>query len=437
MISDPKNSLVVSENRKLRTGTLALLGRDIRSRPEEIAARCCVTHRGISEDVATIAESIALADRLFTRHRATSWAREIEIEVPVFEIAHFTKPRVTEALLDTIHFLTGDSWQLNFVRRSGSPVTQSMLPFNPIEYQYSMPYSDGLDSFAQARLLEGATPTDNVVLKVRSARIGDDSEIVKRTVLRVPRRFGLGAKREQSYRTRPFVFYTFAGIGAYVARSEAVVIGESGQGTFGPAMIRYAGEWPFRSTHPGFVQRFSNYLSLALDQKIEFRQPQLWKTKGEVLRELHKRGLQSGWESTRSCSVRPNNCHEQRACGICGGCILRSLAVSSSDVENDPTSLAFQLYSEAAVSATGEPMSNAERHMFTRSIGTVVEFARLANSLDSKAEIEKQSIMIDNDQPQDAAMQIQSLILRHGREWSKVADKIPLHGWARNIVELV
>jgi 7-cyano-7-deazaguanine synthase in queuosine biosynthesis len=139
-------------------------------------------------------------------------------------------------------------------------------------------------------------------------------------------------KPEQTYRSRPFVFFSFAGIGAFVSNAEAVVIGETGQGALGPAMIRYADEWPFRSTHPGFLSRLSRYLSLAFGKEIAFRAPQLWHTKGEVLRKLVDEGLSRGWDETKSCSVRPNDRHGAPVCGICGGCVLRSLAISSAQI---------------------------------------------------------------------------------------------------------
>ena len=86
----------------------ALLGRDIRSKPQEIARYCLSEYRGVMEDVATVAESIALADRIFPRHRGTTWARNIELQIPVFEFGSFQRGDLLASLLDAIHFLTGD-----------------------------------------------------------------------------------------------------------------------------------------------------------------------------------------------------------------------------------------------------------------------------------------------------------------------------------------
>jgi hypothetical protein len=284
-MTPPIYRLAVTSEPVEANAKVAFFGRDIRSKPEEIARYCLSQHRGVMEDVAAIAESIALSDRLFPRQRGKVWARVIELQIPVFEFGTFQKPQVLASLTDAIHFLTGDTWLISFVKRSGRPLTQQILPFERVKYQYVTPYSDGLDSFAQTRLLEKEAG-EEAVLKLRSARIGQDSADLQRPVLRVPRHLGPMHKPEQTYRSRSFVFFSFAGIGAFVSDAEAVVIGETGQGALGPAMIRYADEWPFRSTHPGFVFRLSRYLSLVFGKEIAFHLPQLWRTKGEVLRRL-------------------------------------------------------------------------------------------------------------------------------------------------------
>ena len=107
-------------------------------------------------------------------------------------------------------------------------MTQQELPFDGIKYKYVLPYSDGLDSFAQKRLLEKDVGPKGV-LKLRSARIGQDSPDLQHPVLRVPRHLGSMHKPEKTYRSRPFVFFSFAAIGAFVAEAESVVVGGSGK----------------------------------------------------------------------------------------------------------------------------------------------------------------------------------------------------------------
>lgn len=417
-----------------RAGKVAVLGRNIRSRPSEIARYCLAAHRAISEDVATIAESIALADRIFPRHRGVAWNRVIELEIPVFEISVFQRTTVLSALEEAVHFLTGDTWHLRFVKREGAPLSQEVLPFEKVQYRYVTPYSDGLDSYAQAVLLENEAGAD-AILKLRSARIGGDSDELQRPVLRVPRGFRGMPKKELTYRTRPFVFFSFAGIGAFVTGAEAVVIGESGQGALGPALVRYADEWPFRSTHPGFVSRIARYLELAFGSAIAFRMPQRWRTKGEVLLELKAAGLLGRWQDTSSCSVRPVGKHGASVCGVCGGCMLRSLAVHSAGLAQPKLTVAFDARSGSDVAADGQVMSISERHMAVRSLGTMAELSRLVDGDRTRALLESESMLLNEPDPALAANLMHDLISRHAAEWHGFIASLPKRGWARRFVE--
>jgi 7-cyano-7-deazaguanine synthase in queuosine biosynthesis len=308
-----------------------------------------------------------------------------------------------------------------------------MLPFEKVAFQYVTPYSDGLDSFAQAQLLEKEVGR-NKILKMRSARIGQDSDDLQRPVLRVPRSLGSMPKPEQTYRTRPFVFFSFAGIGAFVANSEAVVIGESGQGALGPALVRYADEWPFRSTHPGFISRLEKYLSLAFHTPIHFRMPQLWRTKGEVLLSLKDDGLLGNWTGTSSCSVRPANRHGGRACGICGGCMLRALATHSAGVTDPSYNPAFDPTQIRAVASDRMAMSTSERHMVVRSMGSMAEFAKLDRD-DSKSVIQSESMLFMNPKPTQVQIKLRDLIARHAKEWANYLENLPAGGWAHKFAE--
>jgi 7-cyano-7-deazaguanine synthase in queuosine biosynthesis len=428
----PAYQLTMTTGALARQGKTAVLGRDIRSQPSEIARHCLANHRGISEDIATVAESIALADRLFPRYRSNGWSRSITLEIPVFELATFRRREVVEALDDAVHFLTGDLWHIQFIQRSGQPLSQAVLPFERVEYRFVTPYSDGLDSFAQATLLASQFG-ERSILKLRSARIGQDSARLKQPVLRVPRSLGSMPKKEQTYRSRPFVFFSFAGIGAFVAGAEAIVVGESGQGALGPALLPYGGEWPFRSTHPGFLKRMERYLSLAFSRETRVDQPQLWRTKGEVLRLLQEKELLGRWQETRSCSLRPANKHGARACGFCGGCMLRGLAIHSAGFGLDGAANAFNLMSVESRAIDGIAMSAAERHMAARSMGTMAEFASLARDERGPSLLESESMLFGESDPVPVARKLYNLASRHAAEWQGLVAELPMNGWARAI----
>jgi 7-cyano-7-deazaguanine synthase in queuosine biosynthesis len=428
----PTYLLKVSASPDCEMPRVAILGRDIRSQPAEIAKHCLVAHRAISEDVATVAESLALADRLFPRHRSRAWARSIELEIPVFEHSVFERRDVATALNEAVHFITGDAWNFRFVPRAGRPISEAALPFEEVRYRVVLPYSDGLDSFAQAASLASTFGEQNV-LKLRSARIGQDGTALRRRVLRVPRNLGSMRKYEQTYRSRPFVFFSFSGIGAFVSGAEKVIVGETGQGVLGPALLPYAGEWPFRSTHPGFLVRMGRYLSLVFGKDVPIELPQLWKTKGEVLRHLREQDLLSGWQETRSCSVRPADKHGSEACGICGGCTLRALALHSADLPTAWDKNAFSLASALAIARDGKEMRPSERHIVVRSLGTMAEFASLSGNRHGASIIEKESLLFGDSDPKTVARNIADLSRRHAAEWQGFLSALPDDGWLRGL----
>jgi 7-cyano-7-deazaguanine synthase in queuosine biosynthesis len=431
-MTTPAYRLTVTSDAAANENQACVLGRDIRSQPEAIARHCLAEHRAINEDVATIAEGIALADRLFPRHRGTCWARSIDLEIPVFELATFVRGDVLEALGDALHFLTGDLWRISFIKRAGRPPSQSELPFEKIEYRFVVPYSDGLDSFAQTALLASEVG-ERSILRLRSGRMGADSADLKRPVLRVPRGLGPLRKKEQTYRSRPFVFFSFAGIGAFAAGAESVVIGESGQGALGPALVPYGGEWPFRSTHPGFLSLMARYLSLVFSRHTPIDQPQLWRTKGEVLQLLKEKDLLGRWMDTRSCSVRPSSKHGARTCGICGGCLLRSLAVHAAGLCDERTTSGFSLLSVRAEASDKAEMVPSERGLAVRALGTIVEFAALSDTAQGMSAISRESMLFDKPDHKSNARNLANLAQRHCIEWKKFLLELPADGWARTL----
>jgi 7-cyano-7-deazaguanine synthase in queuosine biosynthesis len=314
----PMRLLRVAEAAASRADPVAVLGRDIRTASERIARYCVTHHEPIYEDLATLVEGMAYLDRQVVRRRSEGWARNLVIEIPVYELSQFLKPAIASSLAEAAQFLTGDQWRFDFVARKGPPpLRQGALALPQAPIKDVVPFSDGLDSFAQVQLSVRLHGRDAVML-VRSG-LGRDRIFSKLASLRVPRKFSGARLREATYRTRPLVFYTLAAIGAVVTNAEAVVIGENGQGAFGPACLPFADEWWFRSAHPAFVQRWATFLGLVLERPIRFEQPQLWKTKGEVLSTLRTEGLIAGWEQTSSCATRPKDRHGHHGCGVCGG----------------------------------------------------------------------------------------------------------------------
>jgi 7-cyano-7-deazaguanine synthase in queuosine biosynthesis len=440
----PTGFLRVSEEASIGTGTdlVAVLGRDIRTSSEKIASYCVMNHKPIYEDLATLVESMAFLDRRIVRKRSSGWPRQLSIQVPVYEHSQLRRTAATEALVEAVRFLTGDQWSFEFVTRKGpAPNRQGALSLPQAAMKHVVPFSDRLDSFAQARL-SIREHGQGAVMLVRSGLGRDrisrkrDHELVRRP-LRIPRKFGGGRMGEASYRTRPLVFYTLAAIGADITRAGAVVIGESGQGAIGPACLPFADEWWFRSAHPAFIKRWAHFLGIILGQPIRFEHPQLWKTKGEVLARLQADGLMAGWEQTSSCSARPNDRHGRRGCGFCGGCLLRAVSIHAAGLTLPAGDNAFDLYASEDVARDrgGREMTSGERAIAVRAIATMVGFARLADSSEGALAIQREARLVDPVDSTAAQTRLLRLVKQHQAEWNAFVSSLPQRSWVREIVD--
>src|SRR5579871_2490040 len=180
--------LRVAESPPRGAERVAILGRDIRTSSERIARYCVTEHEPIYEDLAALVESMAYLDRLVPRRRGGGWARRLSIEVPVYEHGQFRRDAAIRALTAAAAFLTGDLWSFDFVLHKGSaPCRQSNLALPREAIRHVIPFSDGLDSFAQVQLSVREYGRDSVLL-VRSG-LGRDRIFPKLANLRVPRRF--------------------------------------------------------------------------------------------------------------------------------------------------------------------------------------------------------------------------------------------------------
>jgi hypothetical protein len=243
--------------------------------------------------------------------------------------------------------------------------------------------------------------------------------------------------REVSYRTRPLIFYTLAAIAAVITKADAVVIGENGQGAFGPASLPFAHEWWFRSAHPGFVKRWEKFLGLILDRPIRFEQPQLWKTKGEVLSSLCDQDL-VGWEQTSSCATRPKERYGRRGCGVCGGCLLRSVSIHVAGLTAPAGENAFDLYGSEDIVCDRDGkerrMTSGERAVAVRAVGTMVEFARLADSPEGELAACREARLVDSRNSGVMQARLIRLLQRHRGEWDAFMSSLPNRSWVREIV---
>ena len=322
-----------------------VVGRELQVKPDVLATYCFNDLSPLAFDLALVAASVAFTDRIAPRRLSTGWPRQLKLTIPVSS-DRWRRPDVQDRLLPTLHLLTGDLWDIRFT------FAKTVLPHrgqSVLKLKHgnavAMPYSDGLDSFAAARLLgHSREATGRTLILVTTGSRADVDGKRSNTRLRVAVPFRLSEirstvrLREPSYRSRAFLYGALAGLAVNLAGGSRVVIPESGQSSLGPVLTPIGDEALDLRSHPRFTQTLASFLSCLLEAPIVFEHPYLWSTKGETLAELAKANLHGGWKSTQSCprSTRHVRLGGKKVhCGVCAACLLRRQSIRRAGLDGD------------------------------------------------------------------------------------------------------
>ena len=292
-------------------------------------------------DAFAVTAAIELADRS-VRRPAGGWARNIVLTMPVLNPERWNEPELYDALLDAIVFLTGDNWNIVFKRWNGrSPelAQQSLALEAPTKGVLA--YSDGMDSRAVAGLMHQELGDTLLRVRVGKKKWDHPKEQQKIKPFRtLPYRVNTNIQnnKESGGRHRGFKFAMISGIAAYLCKAERIIIPESGQGAFGPALVRVAHAYPDYRNHPLFTSRMERLLGALFGESIKFSFPRLWNTKGETLKAYSELPDAADWKNTISC-WRGNQWssvgQKHRQCGVCAACMLRRLSVQAAGLQEN------------------------------------------------------------------------------------------------------
>lgn len=290
-------------------------------------------------DLLVIAAAVEYCD-LSVRRPAWGWARSFDLLVAVHEDEKWSTPPVRGALEEALAFLTGDRWNVSFIKRQDPVVkiTPRRLDLDTPD-KVIMPYSDGLDSRAVAAIVEDEEKGG--LVRVRLGSKGVDSAKVprkKRRFATVPFDVKLGKRQrvESSARSRGFKFAVITGIAAQLAPVDRIVVTESGQGALGPILASSGQSYPDYRVHPAFTRRIERLFFALTDKAPTYEYPRIWNTKGETLALANSLASPPTWHDTRSCwqdSRRVSFDGERRQCGVCAACLLRRMSIHHAGIE--------------------------------------------------------------------------------------------------------
>lgn len=434
------------ENVSVRKGvTPCVIGRHVEIDTEALEDYCFQRVTSHEYELALLAGIVAFADRTFRRKISEGWARRIEITIPVGEPAFWNKTK--SALLEALEFLTGDCWEINFESRRSKldQLKQDILSLGSGKF-IVVPFSNGLDSYAQSRLLKLQSEITPIRITAKNHGVAgsrdwipeDDGSRHRR--ISIPVNFQTDPHPEPSYRSRTFVFNVFAGIAAHLSKAEAIFIPENGQGALGPSLVPFGSESPQRGSHPGFTRRMSLFFKTIWDEPIKIEHPQIWLTKGEVLQKLKKENLLGNWQTTRSCPRDQRNVnlnHKLVQCGICSGCMLRRMSVFAAGLEENVDTYLWQDLSANSLQSSmhpsaGRKTTNNDSDIARHAVIALAELSQMADASPDDPVIAQNVFEICDGVGKNyqlALSQLQHLLNTHKSEWTQYVNGCGSSSW--------
>lgn len=307
-------------------------------------------------DLLEVAAYVYCADQRFTRGSAMltnfgeDWRRSLTFSIPVRHPEVWQRADVQELLLDTLGFLSDDSYAFLF-RKAETPVQARELYFPELldafqENDEVALFSGGVDSFAGA-------VNDIVTLGKSVTLVGHYSSTkvqhVQEELIRDLKRRGYerrvsyvpvwvsneGAKPvEFTQRTRSFLFACLGLVVAQMSGKNGFSFYENGVVSINlPLAGDVVGGRATRTTHPRVIRGFEALFSTLLDREIEIRTPLQWLTKKEVTQKIADAGMADMLAATVSCTRPRSWTVKQKHCGLCSQCIDRRFAILAAGLE--------------------------------------------------------------------------------------------------------
>jgi hypothetical protein len=342
---------VVEPRARARDGRLRCeIGTNLKFNTAKMESYFFAEWKPVLYDALLVAAAVEFCDKT-KRRPVRTWARHIDLRIPVHEPDRWSQPDVTSALHETLNFLTGDEWRITFYgrRRAEAAPRQGQMCLQG-DVSAVIPFSEGLDSCAVAGIM-GQTLGDRLV-RVRLGTKpfdGGRHARLRQPFTSVPYDVQRGENPfvESSARSRGFKFALISGLAAFLANAGQVIVPESAQGALGPTLVPVGQAYVDYRSHPLFTEKMEMLLFVLLGYRVKYVFPRLWHTKGETLRQYidECEEGQSAWASTWSCWQQNRQVpvdHKKRQCGICAACMLRRLSVHAAGLAEPKTTYVWE-----------------------------------------------------------------------------------------------
>jgi len=304
----------------------------------------------LDDDLVRLAAYVFAGDLAIKRHEREQHLRSITLRVPVVNIQAFERVRklVEKALMT----LSTDNWTIEFVPLLGrAPASNRSWPTKTTS---TLLFSGGLDSFAGSLFLLKSEPVITLVSHVSHNRHVKSSQSklakvvreftgkdIKHLQISVFGRnhggltFPTDSDREDTQRTRSFLFTALAAIAARLEGSRRVlVMAENGQFAIHlPLSEARIGSFSTHTAHPKFLAQMQELLrQLFVCDDLEVTNPFVFHTKGEVVGFIPKELRRKIHDST-SCWRAARMATTHTHCGECVPCLCRRIALETHGIK--------------------------------------------------------------------------------------------------------
>ena len=362
------------------------------------------------------------------------WSRDIEVEFPVESPEVFENGK-TE-LDHLLSFLTGDEWNISFVKREFTSLYMFKLRAKRFTDRYRQPFkkvslfSGGLDSLVGVidqlsksndkivlvshydAAFKGAKSDQDKIHAILSKKYSHYHFLQTRVDLSSSDVNGNERNNEPSLRSRSFLFLCQA---VFVAHSIGdgieVLIPENGTISLNhPLTPSRRSSCSTRTAHPYYLAKVVDFVSkLGLNHSI--KNVYEMKTKGEMLENCSdKDTLLATYHHSCSCAKRGHKVHwdvrTAPQCGVCMPCIYRRVSLHQIGLDNEDI---------------GTNLFNPQKHQLENLPDVAAFLDYIVNPL-SVEDIEK-NLLVNGTLPLDKVEQYASVV---NRTRSQISD------WIRN-----
>lgn len=325
---------------------------NVRIKIHEIVDQLTTNVDAVPADLLEIAAFVYVADQAIKRagkkeiNYGDKWYRNYRFEIAVREPDFWNQSKVRNALIETLDFLSGDTFEIAFCKnRSPTPLSE-YLDFgranpNPEGVKRVLLFSGGLDSLAgaveeifhhQRRVaLVSHKPVSHVAAR-QTRLFSRICQAVQDPRLQ-PLHLSITANKkgeleaEWTQRTRSFLFAAMGGVVARLFDLNEVYFYENGVVSVNlPLAGHEYGARASRTTHPLSLAGFASILSLAFGRPFAVINDYSWLTKQDVAARLKALGHSALATDSVSCMHTRQTTEGQPHCAMCSQCVSRRFA---------------------------------------------------------------------------------------------------------------